>query len=206
MADHFVELLIAVIGFYFAHSLSRQVVVRVSEKRLGAYAALWDLTRVASPTRLRGDGAGPLTPAERTELHDQLLGWYYNKGNGMLLADGTRTMFLKVKDNLYKPPEELEPKSFREEVRQAGDDRKEAIRGERAIDQLSLLRTRMKADLGVFGIHYGGNLTDNKKAFLTYCGEQLWRRPWRKPLGQYVREFISPLAREGTSQRLGPSD
>jgi hypothetical protein len=118
--------------------------------------------------------------------------WYYSEGNGMLLANGTRTMFLKVKDNLVRAPEELEPRSFRTEVLNAEVDKREAIRGERAIQQLSLLRTRMKADLGVFGIHYGGGLEDaHKKSFLKDCGECLWRRPWRKPFRQHAKEFVA---------------
>lgn len=188
--DLILKLAIALLGFYFAHSLSRQVALRVSERRLGAYSALWAITGAASPTRLKEGGANPLKSAERQRLHDELAVWYYSEGNGMLLADGTRTMFLKVKDNLVRAPEELEPKSFSTEVLHAGVDEGEAIRGKSAIRQLSLLRTRMKADLGVFGIHYGGDLTDADKSFLKDCGESLWRRPWRKPLRQYAKKFV----------------
>ena len=67
-------------------------------------------------------------------------------------------------------------RSFSMEVLHAGVAKCEAIRGERAIEQLSLLRTRMKADLGVFGIHYGGGLRDTDKSFLKDCGELLWHR------------------------------
>ena len=91
-------------------------------------------------------------------------------------------MFLKVKDNLVRAPKELKPKSFSTEVLSAGVEKGERIRGQRAIEQLSLLRTRMKADLGVFGIHYGDGLEAPHISFLKDCGELLWRRPWRKPL------------------------
>jgi hypothetical protein len=190
IVDLILKLAIALLGFYFAHSLSRQVALRVSERRLGAYSALWQITGVASPARLKEGGAGPLNSRERQLLHDKLAMWYYSEGNGMLLANGTRTMFLKVKDNLVRAPNELEPTSFSTEVLKAGLDQSEVIRGKRAIQQLSLLRTRMKADLGVFGIHYGGGLTDTDKDFLKDCGEFLWRRPWWKPLGQHVKEYV----------------
>jgi hypothetical protein len=190
IVDLILKLAIALLGFYFAYSLSRQVALRVSERRLGAYSALWALTGVASPTRLREGGAGPLKATERQRLHDELAMWYYSEGNGMLLANGTRTMFLKVKDNLVRAPKELEPRSFSTEVLHAGVDEREAIRGKRAIRQLSLLRTRMKADLGVFGIHYGGGLTDTDKSFLKDCGELLWHRPWRKPFRQHAKELV----------------
>ena len=94
----------------------------------------------------------------------------------MLLAHRTRKMFLKVKDNLVRAPKELEPKSFSTEVLAAGVEKGELCRVERAIEQLSLLRTRMNADLGVFGIHYGDGLEPPDISFLKDCGELLWRK------------------------------
>jgi hypothetical protein len=141
IVDLILKLAIALVGIYFAHSLSRQIALRVSERRLGAYAALWAITGVASPERLKKEGAGPLKSLERQRLHDELAMWYYSEGNGMLLANGTRTMFLKVKDNLVREPKDLEPSSFSKEVLETGNSEGEDIRGERAIAQFSLLRT-----------------------------------------------------------------
>ena len=120
IVDLILKLAIALLGFYFAHSLSRQVALRVSERRLGAYSVLWAITGVASPTRLKEGGAGALKSTERQQLHDELARWYYSEGNGLLLANGTRTMFFMVKDNLVRTPEELEPRSFRTEVLHVG--------------------------------------------------------------------------------------
>jgi len=214
IADLILKLLIALIGFYLAHSLSRQVSLRVSEKRLSAYAALWSITGRASPSRLHKGGAGPLKLEERITLQEELSVWYYTNGNGMLLADSTRTMFLKIKDNLTFPIEKVKPDKFsselkgsdekllealkttktfqgfsRDELREfIGDNLQDALRGTRLISQLSLLRTRMKADVGVFGIHYGVGIEESDHAFLVDCGELLWRRPWRKPLMQLVKD------------------
>ena len=196
LVDLILKLLIALLGFYFAHSLSRQVALRVSERRLGAYSALWELTGVASPTRIDFEEenlglrtvthgrTGPLNRAERLQLHDDLAMWYYTEGNGMLLPDQTRKMFLNVKDNLVRDPNELQPESLAKEVIFAGKDG-EKIRGKRSIEQLSLLRTRMKADLGVFGIHYRKKLQDSDRKFLKACDEWTWRRPWRGALWQH---------------------
>lgn len=212
--DLILKLLIAIIGFYLAHSLSRQISLRVSEKRLSAYAALWEITGRASPARLHEGGAGPLTLKERITLYEELSAWYYIHGNGMLLADSTRTMFLKIKDNLTFPVENVTPAMFSSELKGSdekmiealattkslqrftrdellefmGDNLQEALRGTRLISQLSLLRTRMKADVGVFGIHYGVGLEKTDKAFLVDCGERLWRRPWRRPLMQFIKD------------------
>ncbi len=111
--DLILKLIIALVGFYLAHSLSRQIRLRISEKRLSAYASLWSITGRASPARLHKGGAGPLNKDERITLQEELAVWYYSNGNGLLLADSTRTMFLKIKDNLTFPNEEVKPKHFR---------------------------------------------------------------------------------------------
>ena len=178
--DVVLKLILAFIGFYLAHSISRHVSLRVSEKRLEAYATLWAATQGGSPTRLEDGGEGPLTSQERMDIHSKLMNWYYEGGNGLLLAGGTRTMYLTAMHNLIRPVTLLQPKSFRAEVQEAEEEAVEKIRGERSIRQLSMLRTRMKADLRVFGIHYGGGITESDKAFLRGCGQNLWKKPWRK--------------------------
>ena len=180
IADVFFTLILGAIGLYLAHSIKRQIDLRVSERRLLAYSKLWAATEKASPVRLKSHPKDPLSDKERAEMHKSLTSWYYADGNGMLLAGGTRTMFLEVKDNLIRPVCELKPDSFRDEVSDAPENEADAIRGERSIQQLSMLRTRMKADLRVFGVHYGGGLEPSDKEFLEHCGEWLCRKPWRK--------------------------
>jgi len=52
-------------GAYVGVSLRRQLRTRVSERRLTAYAALWQVTRKAAPSR-----QDSLTEAERMELFE----------------------------------------------------------------------------------------------------------------------------------------
>ncbi len=212
IGDLILKIVIALVGFYLAHSLSRQISLRVSEKRLSAYASLWSITGRASPARLHKGGAGPLKKEERFTLQEELSAWYYANGNGLLLADSTRTMFLKVKDNLTFPIEKVKPSTFSDELNGTdeeilkalratksyqdlskdelleflGNNHQDSLRGTRLISQISLLRTRMKADMGVFGIHYRMGLDNSDREFLIDCGERLWRRPWRKPLFQFT--------------------
>ena len=180
--DLFLKLILGIIGLYLAHSIGRHVALRISEKRLQAYSALWEVTKDASPTRLEDGGEGPLSYGERKALHDKLQTWYYESGNGMLLAKGTRKMFLTVKDNLVLPASKLNPESFSTEVEKAKENEVDTIRGKRSIRQLSLLRTRMKSDFRIFGIPYGEELTASDKEFLRHCGEKRWKKPWRKIL------------------------
>jgi hypothetical protein len=55
-------------------------------------------------------------------------------------------------------------------------------RGSLSMDQLSLLRAQMRADIKVFGLAYKLDLGDLEKAFLEAANVDLWKRPWRKPL------------------------
>jgi len=81
-------------GLYFGNSLRlktrAEVNANVAEKRFAAYAALWAQTKIASPMR-----GTPLTPAERSHLYEKLTDWYYDDGNGMLLTEGTRNIYLR---------------------------------------------------------------------------------------------------------------
>ncbi len=88
--DFFLKLVLGIIGLYLAHSIGRHIALRISEKRLKAYSALWAVTKDASPTRLIDNGEGPLTSEQRKALHDKLQNWYYESGNGMILAESTR--------------------------------------------------------------------------------------------------------------------
>lgn len=51
-------------------------------------------------------------------------------------------------------------------------------RSDLAIRQLSLLRTAMRADLGIIGRPYGQSLDPVDRAFLRSAGVRLWERPW----------------------------
>lgn len=158
-------------GLYFGNSLRlktrTEVEASVTEKRFAAYATLWAQTKTASPMR-----GAPLTQAERSKLYDKLTDWYYDDGNGMLLTEQTRNIYLKAKKNLTCPTEELVPESL------AARDR-DAVRGQASIDQLSLLRTSMRADIRIFTQPYDEELSPEDIAFLEASKVDLHRPPWR---------------------------
>ena len=161
-------------ALYFGNNLRRrtraEVEANVAEKRLPAYAALWERTKIASPMR-----DTPLTPGERTQLFADLTDWYYDGGHGMLLTETTRNIYLKAKANLACAPEKLVPDSLRDRVAADGD----VARGWASIDQLSLLRTSMRADVEIFTEPYDEELSADDIAFLEACSVDLDHAPWR---------------------------
>ena len=78
--------LLATAGVMIANSLRRQIMLRITERRLKAYVALWQEMEVASPMRLDPPDPKPLTRQERRRLYDNFTSWYFKKGNGMLLG------------------------------------------------------------------------------------------------------------------------
>jgi hypothetical protein len=179
IADVMVTLILGLIGFYLAHSYRRKIALNVAEKRLIAYSALWSRMVCASPVRLSEWMDKPLTLKEREKLFNDFTQWYYENGNGMLLGGGTRTIYLRVKDNLVCPIECYEPESIRTRLKIMSPEEQEKERGRLSIRQLSLLRSRMKADLEVYGPPYHTELNDDAKALLTCCREDLSSKVWR---------------------------
>jgi len=165
---------IAIVGVMIANNLRRQIKLATTETQLEAYAALWEILKVASLTRLRQPEPKPLTSQERKDLDDKITAWYYKDGNGMLLGEGTRNVFMQARKNLICPFEQIQPKSLQTEERRTDEGR-----GMLSMRQLSLLRTRMKADLEIYGLIFCGDLEPDDKAFLEQCGERLSRKPWR---------------------------
>jgi hypothetical protein len=171
---------LTIVGLYFANSLRlrtrAEVEKGVAEKRFTAYAALWAHTKVASPMR-----ASPLTAGERACLYRTLTDWYYDDGNGMLLTEQTRNIYLNAKRNLTCPDNELVPETLAQQVLAAQADR-ETLRGQASIDQLSLLRTSMRADIRIFTEPYKEALNPEDVTFLKSCKIDLTQQPWRAAL------------------------
>jgi hypothetical protein len=167
-------------GLYLAHSLERRTQTdlraKVADKRFASYAALWATMGVASPMRLV-TGTGPLRPREREELFESFSSWYYNKGNGMLLSEEVRNIYLTVAVNLICDVARLRPASLASAVGASVDP--EAIRGAAAIRQVSLLRTALRADLSLYARPWGQDLTEDDLRFLGSCGVDVTREPWR---------------------------
>ena len=180
IADLFVKILIGIAGLYLANSLWRQQQMRIVEKKLTAYQALWSKMEVASPFRQTVWKMEPLTRKERQKLFEAFTRWYYKDGNGMFMGDGTRAIYLLAKDNLVRELAFYRPESLRDRMVNLPEKEQERARGLLSIRQLSLLRNRMKAELGVFGIPYHVNLNCLDEDFLRECKQDPKKKPWNK--------------------------
>ena len=160
-------------GLYFAYNHRRQVQLQITNDRLKAYAGLWSLMKVAAS--MRTPDGGSLSKEERLKLFDHMTDWYFADGHGMLLDSLTREIYLHAKKNLVCPDDALKPPVKRATTMSDKE------RGALSISQLSLLRSQMKRDIEVYGIPFHADLSDDEKAFLTYCGADLRRPPWSRP-------------------------
>jgi hypothetical protein len=199
------KLLLGAAGLYFVNSLGRknrqEIQAKVADQRFEAYAALWVETKLAAGIRVL-TGEGPLTQAERKQLAERLTTWYYAKGNGMLLSEDTRKIFIEAKHNLIREPNALRPLSLSQTVRDSSDP--DSVWGAASLRQISLLRNSMRADLAIYSSPAspaGGKagLKPQDKEFLKACEVQLWRRPWRSTL----RGVLSRLLSRGNAGSAG---
>jgi hypothetical protein len=190
---------LGVAGLYFAHSIRRrtnqETQLTVADKRFAAYGALWGETKAAAGMRTL-TGQGPLTPDERTQLAERFTDWYYDKGNGMLLSEETRKVFLEAKHNLIRPLEELNPESLRRKIEASSEP--ERLWGEASLRQISLLRNAMRADLAIYtspaaAVRRKGGLDSEDKAFLRASEVDLNRRPWRSSRRERLRSLQKAL-------------
>ncbi len=174
-----VTVALTVAGLWLANSLSRKARAELQlaavRRRFEVYPELWTATKGAAPmAEVIGDQS--LTQENRNDLYDTLTTWFWDKGGGMLLGEPSRTIYLRAKENLKLPPEKIWPQTVAEKISAAVD--QELARSQLARRQLSLLRTAMRADLGIVGRPYGGLLTTEDKDFLRAAGARLWQRPW----------------------------
>jgi hypothetical protein len=177
-------------GLFLAHSVRRQLQVKVADARVHAYTALWEAMKLAAPDR-----AKPMSAAERCVLYGTMTDWYFNGGHGMLMPNGTGRLFEAATRNLVRCFHEVVPACERERLAALPAQKREAAQGRLSMRQLALLRTRMKADLAVYGRVYDQDLRPEDEAFLRDCGENLHRRPWRQPLLNRVRLPTLPLGK-----------
>jgi hypothetical protein len=172
---------VAAVGAWLTHNYRRRMRFELAEARRTAYAELWEITGMAAPTRLATAGLeGALSRDERQSLYQALTDWYYKDGNGMLLENTTRNVYLKAKNNLVCAIDRFEPQEAWTllKVDLPVDD--DAARGVLSIRQLSLLRTQLKSDLAIYGQTYTRQLARHERRFLEECGVDLDAEPWRR--------------------------
>jgi hypothetical protein len=169
IAQLVVTSLIALVGLYVANSFWRQQRLKVAEKRISAYRALWQVMEVSRLTRLYEAGGGPMKPAEAADLFKKMIHWYYASGNGMLFTQKTKSLYLVACSRLN---------GFAQGETDTAD---EASEGVRRMRELSMLRTQMVRDLEPFDAVYLADESDGQ--FLREAGlsPREWeRRPWHK--------------------------
>jgi hypothetical protein len=175
--------LVALIGLYLTHSFRRQQQLRIAERRLDAYRELWRLMEVARPTRIKDvsvDGEGPLRREEARELYDQMTHWYFGSGNGLLVPEATKELYLRVKARLG--------------FYAVGSDEAYEAEGRQRIIEIGLLRAQMRLDLDIYSVPYLSTLdaesTEVKADLLKAAGidsEDWGIRPWRTRMAESVR-------------------
>lgn len=171
----------AYVGLSVRLKARQEVATTVSERRFSAYAALWAETAVAAP--MLAAGRPPLTGDQLAELYRQLTAWYYKAGNGMLLSEQARAVYLGAKNNLVCPIDDYVPESLRATVLKEG-------RSDAAIRQLSLLRTAMRGDLEIYAGPWGKELNEQDGEFLRACKVDPAQEPWRSVTRRQERAFI----------------
>jgi hypothetical protein len=182
-------------GLYFANSLKRRARQdldrEVAAKRFVAYGSMWTHMMQASPMNAvelaeefhtgsladAGDAQDEGRMIDRGKLFDDLTDWYYRDGNGMLLSQDARNIYLTAKANLVCAPDKFLPARARAAVAKDDTERDRLI-----VRQLSLLRTAMRGDIAIYTEPWGSALTDEDVSFLYACGVNVSRDPWRRSL------------------------
>ena len=191
-----VTAVLTLVGLYLANSVRRktqaEIAAAVTEKRFDAYAALWEVTKTASPMREVIGEEALTTPEERRMIYDTLTDWYYEKGNGMLLSEETRNIYLTAKENLICAVEEIEPQSLGSRVGESPAP--DVERGRASVRQFSLLRTAMRGDILIYTAPWGRGLGADDREFLAACGVDVGGKPWHRPprLGRLARNESRP--------------
>jgi hypothetical protein len=176
--------LLVVVGLFLANNFRRQLQLKMVDRRAEAYGRLWALMRVAGPWRVETE-QGLMDKTERWNLYHGMSSWYFS-GDGMLLEEKTRELYLNAKFNLvcedYKLRLNLEAQDRDKldgELKKQHD-QLDSWRSLLSMRELSLLRTQMKSDLEILGYTYQGELTWLDVAFLKTAPINLRKRPWRK--------------------------
>ena len=195
-----VSLVLGLVGVVVALNIRRDMRLKVAERRLSAYERLWAATSVTSPY------GEPLNEEGRNALHACLTGWYYANGDGLLLENVSKSVYLAAKDNLILPVDKIVPLESRRKMLALSGSELERQRGLLARRQFSLLRNQLKSDLAEYGRPYVSGLDPEDVAFLRACGVKVNRKPWKVRRAKLERAFArvrGRLGRDTESARRG---
>jgi hypothetical protein len=153
-AQALATILAVVVGAVLSVYVRGQQLLKIGEKRMDAYATLWELTQ-----SLRRNGPF-LTDTEFAELAEQMTAWYYHSGAGMLATAETVDIFLKLRNNLTCATEDFYPESWVElwqplEPGETLPERRRALLAR----QFSILRTQLKMDCSIY---YGRHVSPER--------------------------------------------
>lgn len=175
--------LLAVIGLSLAHSYRRQQRLRIAERRLDAYAKLWELTEVARPTRVKEvsvDRQGPLRREEARDLYEQMTHWYFRSGNGLLLPSATKRLYMKVKERLGAYAVSGESSSDED--------------GRQCMQELGVLRAQMRLDLDVYSDPYSWDEASDELLKAAGIASEGWGMPpWPTRITEWIRRITRHL-------------
>ena len=126
------------------------------------------------------DKQGPLSRDEARTIYNEMTHWYFGSGNGLLLPDPTKRLYLEVKARLGRYAEG----SDRADV-EAGHS--PADEGTRRISEIGMLRAQTRADLDIYGLPYLTGVPDPDEA-------ELLRSAGIDPAGWLLEPWTSRVA------------
>ena len=166
---------LGLVGLWLAYNYRRQIRLKLADRQVDAYMALWKITAIAAHTRTT-----LLDQAEQQKLYNEMTRWYHDDANGIFVSVRTRNLFLAYQHNLICPINDLEPEFLADQLSAMPALEAERRRGCINYRHANLLRNQLKDDLVLhsgFVIYYKNRSDD--RAFLRSCGLSPWRHPWR---------------------------
>jgi hypothetical protein len=166
---------LGLVGLRLAHNYRRQLGLKLADRLVDSYQALWALTSAAAVTRTT-----PLDQAERQKMREDMLRWYFEEGNALFVSSQARDLFMAIQSNLTCPIESIRPPALAADLAALPEAMAERRRGCVCIRHLLLLRIQLRTDLNLhLGLHYYRGPGPVDRDFLRSCGLSPWRRPWR---------------------------
>lgn len=148
---------LGLIGLWLAYNYRRQVRLKLADRQVDAYMALWKITSIAAHTRTT-----PLDQAEQQKLYNEMTRWYHDDANGIFVSVRTRNLFLAYQHNLICSINDMEPGILADQLSGMSIVDAERRRGCINYRHANLLRNQLKDDLVLhsgFVIYYKTVLT-----------------------------------------------